>query len=146
VIVDEHLNIPEHDEVFVIGDAAAAKDQKGETLPGLAPVAVQQGRYVANLLRRKIPKDQRKPFKYFDKGTMATIGKTKAVGMFGKLQFYGFFAWLGWCFVHILYLIGFRNRLIVLTRWLLCYFSPHRGARLIKSSLDERLAEKHSKK
>jgi len=146
VIVDEHLNIPDHSNIFVIGDAACAKDKKGEPLPGLAPVAVQQGQYVAHILKRQILKEERTPFRYIDKGTMATIGKTKAVGMFGKVQFHGFFAWLAWCFVHILYLIGFHNRLIVLTRWLFCYFSPHRGARLIKRSLDETLAEHSSQK
>jgi NADH dehydrogenase len=141
-IVGPDLTIPGHPEVFVIGDAACAKDKKGDFLPGLAPVAVQQGRYVAKMLRRRIPFEDRPPFKYLDKGTMATVGKTKAVGQFGKVQFHGFIAWLGWCFVHILYLIGFRNRLIVLTQWLFSYFSPQRGARLIHQSLDEKLAER----
>ena len=137
VAVDSDLSIPDHPEVFVIGDAAAAMDQKGKPLPGLAPVAVQQGRYVAQILRKRIPKQERPPFVYFDKGTMATIGKTKAIGMFGKIQFSGFLAWLAWCFVHILYLIGFRNRLVVLTQWLFSYFSSQRGARLINRSIDE---------
>jgi NADH dehydrogenase len=142
VIVDPDLSIPGHPEIFVLGDAANAKDKKGNPLPGLAPVAVQQGRYVATLLRKKISKENRPPFRYVDKGTMATIGKTKAIGMFGKVQFSGFIAWLAWCFVHIFFLIGFRNRLIVLTQWLFCYFSPQRGARLINRSLDEELANK----
>lgn len=144
VHVDPDLSIPGHPEIFVIGDAAHTKDKDNNPLPGLAPVAVQQGKYVANLIRRRIEKDKRPPFKYFDKGTMATIGKTKAIGMFGKWQFSGFFAWLGWCFVHILYLIGFRNRIIVLMQWLFSYFSPKRGARLIYKALDEKLA-KHNK-
>lgn len=146
VIVEADLTVPGFPEIFVIGDAASAKDKKGNPLPGLAPVAVQQGRYVSILLRRKIPKQDRPPFKYFDKGTMATVGKTKAVGMFGNFQFSGFIAWLGWCFIHILYLIGFRNRLIVLTQWLFTYFSPQRGARLINQSLDEELARRSSPK
>lgn len=139
-IVGPDLSIPDHPEIFVLGDAASAKDKKGNPLPGLAPVAVQQGRYVANLLRRAIPKVKRKPFRYVDKGTMATIGKTKAVGMFGSLQFSGFIAWLGWCFVHIFFLIGFRHRVIVLMQWLFSYFSSQRGARLINRSLDEEFA------
>ncbi len=142
VIVESDLTIPGHPEIFVLGDAANAKDKKGNPLPGLAPVAVQQGRYVAMILRRRIPKESRPPFRYVDKGTMATVGKTKAIGMFGKVQFSGFIAWLAWCFVHIFFLIGFRNRLIVLTQWLFCYFSPQRGARLINRSLDEELANK----
>lgn len=140
--VSEDLTIPDHPEVFVIGDSAAAKDPKGKFYPGLAPVAVQQGRYVAHLIKNHISQNKRPRFKYLDKGTMATIGKTKAVGMFGKLQFYGFYAWLGWCFVHILYLIGFRNRFIVLAQWLFSYFSSQRGARLINRSIEEELAQK----
>ncbi len=136
VIVDADLSIPDHPEVFVLGDAACAMDQKGKPLPGLAPVAVQQGRYVAHILRKRLPKSQRPPFRYFDKGTMATIGKTKAIGTFGKMQFSGLFAWLGWCFVHILYLVGFRNRLVVITQWLFSYFSSQRGARLIYRSTE----------
>ncbi len=141
-IVDFDLSLPDHPEIFVIGDAAAAKWKKDLYFPALAPVAVQQGRYVANILRRKLPKEKRPPFKYLDKGTMATIGKTKAVGMFGKLKFSGFFAWLAWCFVHILYLIGFRNKLIVLMQWLFAYYSGQRGARLINRSIEEELKKR----
>lgn len=138
-IVDFDMSLPDQPEIFVIGDAAAAKDKNGKFLPALAPVAVQQGRYVANILKRKLPKEKRPPFKYLDKGTMATVGKTKAVGMFGKIRFSGFFAWLAWCFVHILYLIGFRNKLIVLTQWLFAYYSGKRGARLINRSIEKEL-------
>jgi NADH dehydrogenase len=141
VQVEADLTLLHHPEIFCIGDAACALDQKGKPLPALAPVAVQQGRYVAHLLRKQIPQKQRPPFKYLDKGTMATIGKTKAVGVFRKLQFSGLFAWLAWCFVHVLYLIGFRNRLAVLMQWLFSYFSSERGARLIYrniETLDER--------
>jgi NADH dehydrogenase len=136
-IVEADLTIPGHPELFVLGDSACAMDKKGKPLPGLAPVAVQQGRYVAKILRKRIPKKERPPFSYFDKGTMATVGKTKAIGMFGKFQFSGYIAWLAWCFVHILYLIGFRNRFVVLTQWLFSYFSSERGARLIYRSIDE---------
>lgn len=131
VQVERDLSISGFPEVFVIGDAACALDKHSKPLPGLAPVAVQQGKYVAQLIRKKIPPSERLPFCYLDKGTMATIGKTKAIGVLGKLQFSGYLAWLGWCFVHILYLIGFRNRLIVLTQWLFSYFSNRRGVRLI---------------
>ncbi|MBM3184402.1 MAG: NAD(P)/FAD-dependent oxidoreductase, partial [Chlamydiae bacterium] len=101
VLVDPDLSIPEHPEIFVIGDAACAMDKKGKPFPGLASVAIQQGRYVAQILRKRLPKHQRPPFSYLDKGTMATVGKTKAIGMFGRFQISGFFAWLAWCFVHI---------------------------------------------
>lgn len=129
--VEADLSIAGHPELFVIGDSACALDKKGKPLPALAPVAVQQGRYVAQILRKQLPKNQRPPFSYLDKGTMATIGKTKAIGMFGQLQFSGIFAWCAWCFVHVMYLIGFRNRIVVLLQWLFAYFSPKRGARLI---------------
>ena len=143
VLVDRDLTIPEHPEVFALGDAACAMDKKGNPLPGLAPVAVQQGRYVAQMLRRRLPHSERPPFVYFDKGTMATIGKSKAIGTFGKVQFSGFIAWLGWSFIHILYLIGFRNRLVVLMQWLFSYFASHRGARVIIKSIHENIPNIH---
>ncbi len=143
-MVDADLSIPDHPEIFVLGDAACAMDKYGKPLPALAPVAVQQGRYVARILRKRIPKNARPPFRYLDKGSMATIGRTKAIGMFGKIQFSGFIAWLAWCFIHIMYLIGFRNRLTVLMQWLFSYFSTQRGARLINRSLDEELASHSS--
>ncbi len=142
VHVGPDLSVNGHPEIFVLGDAACALDKKGKPLPALAPIAVQQGRYVAHILRKQIPFDQRTPFRYRDKGTMATIGKTKAIGMIGKFQFSGLFAWLAWCFVHILYLIGYRNRLIVLTRWLMSYFSRQRGARLINRSIEGELKKR----
>lgn len=138
-MVEPDLSIPDHPEIFVVGDASCAMDKKGKPLPGLAPVAVQQGKYVAMILRKNLPKSQRPPFKYLDKGTMATIGKTKAIGMFGKIPFSGFIAWLAWCFIHILYLVGFRNRMVVITQWLFSYFSSQRGARLISSPIDEEM-------
>lgn len=143
VLVDADLSLPEHPEIFVLGDASCAMDNKGKPLPGLAPVAVQQGRYVSQIIRKRLPKNERPPFVYFDKGTMATIGKTKAIGTFGKIQFSGFLAWMGWCFIHVLYLIGFRNRMVVLTQWLFSYFSSQRGARLINRSIDEEMPHAH---
>jgi NADH dehydrogenase len=136
VHVDSDLSIPGHPEVFVIGDASSAMDKDGKPLPGLASVATQQGRYVAHVIRRKWVKKDRPAFRYLDKGTMATIGKTKAIGTFGKLQFSGFIAWLAWCFIHVMYLIGFRNRIIVLMQWLTSYFTKQKGARLIYRSID----------
>lgn len=143
-IVESDLSIPGSPNIFVIGDAASATDSKtGKPLPGLAPVAVQQGRYVAMLLRKRMAPGQRPPYRYFDKGSMATIGKTKAICMFRKLQLSGFIAWLAWCFIHVLYLIGFRNRFAVLSEWLFSYFTSRRGARLIyRSYIEAELAEK----
>lgn len=138
VIVKPDLSVPGHPEIFVIGDAACSYDKNGKPLPGVAPVAIQQGQYVANLIRKKIPVDQRKPFKYFDKGMMATIGKAKAVAKVGKLQMSGFIAWLAWCFVHVLYLISFSNRIFVLMQWLYLYLFNERRNRLIVFPVSER--------
>lgn len=137
VQVESDLSIPGYPEIFVIGDAACALDKKGKPLPALAPVAVQEGRFVAKIIRERIAKEKRAAFSYLDKGTMATVGQTKAIGMFGQLQFSGFFAWLAWCFIHILYLVGFRNRTVVTIQWFISYFSSKKGARLIYRSLDE---------
>lgn len=142
-IVESDLSIPEHPHIFVIGDAASAMDQNGNPLPGLAPVALQQGRYVAMLIRKRLAKPSRPPFRYLDKGSMATIGKTRAICMYRKLQLSGFLAWLAWCFVHILYLIGFRSRFTVLSHWLFSYFTSRRGARLIyRSPIEAELVNK----
>jgi NADH dehydrogenase len=142
VIVEPDLSIPNHPEIFVIGDAACSigKDQK--PLPAVSPVAIQQGRYVAKIIKNQVPKEKRVPFKYHDKGSMATIGKAKAIAMIGKLQFTGLFAWFLWCFVHIVYLIGFRNRLTVMFEWILFYLTGQRGARLIYSSVETHLPKK----
>jgi len=137
VIVDADLSIPDHPEIFVIGDAACNMDKQGKPLPALAPVAVQQGRYVAQVLRKRFPKKDRPPFIYFDKGTMATVGKSKAIGMFRKIQFSGFIAWIGWCFIHVLYLVSFRNRIVVILQWLFSFISGQRGARLITRPIDD---------
>jgi NADH dehydrogenase len=142
IIVGPDLSIPGHPEVFVIGDAACAMDKNEKPLPGLAPVAVQQGKYVAHVIRKRLPHAQRPPFRYLDKGTMAIIGKTKTIATFGKMQFHGIIAWLGWCFVHIMYLIGFRNRFTVMIQWFISYFSSQRGARLINRSIEDELPPK----
>lgn len=130
-IVGPDLTIPDHPEVFVIGDSSNAKDKNGQPLPALAPVAIQAGKYAANIISKNIPKDKRKPFKYFDKGSMATIGKAKAVAQIGKLKLSGLPAWLAWCFIHIVYLVTFANRLLVLLKWSFYYISGSRTVRLI---------------
>src|SRR5579871_2811183 len=136
VPVQPDLSVPGHPEIFVIGDLAAAKDEHGKMLPGVAPVAIQQGRYVAKLIRKEMenPHAVRSPFHYWDKGSLATIGRAAAVAEFGKIHISGFLAWLSWLFVHILFLIGFRNRLLVFIQWAWSYVTYERGARLITGS------------
>ncbi|MGL4540558.1 MAG: NAD(P)/FAD-dependent oxidoreductase [Candidatus Rhabdochlamydia sp.] len=137
VIVASDLSLPHFPEVFVIGDAAHV-EYKNKLLPGIAPVAIQQGRYVAKIIAQGLAKDNRKPFKYFDKGSMAVIGKAKAIAFIGKLQFTGFIAWLMWAFIHLVYLIGFRDRFVVLIEWVMTLISGKRGVRLIYNrSIDE---------
>jgi len=139
VLVQPDLSIPNHPEVFVIGDLAAAKDQHGKMLAGVAPVAIQEGRFVAKLIRRELKAakaDFRPAFHYWDKGSLATIGRAAAVAEFGKIHISGFLAWLSWLFVHILFLIGFRNRLLVFIQWAWSYVTYERGARLITGSTD----------
>ena len=137
VIVEPDLTIPGHPEVFVLGDAAAFKHQPGYEgpLPAVSPVAIQMGHYAARVIRRETASnalvDSRRAFNYFDKGQLAVIGRGRAVADLHKLKFSGFFAWLTWIFVHIAYLIGFRNRVIVLTEWAISYFTYGKGARLI---------------
>ena len=103
---------------------------------GIAPVATQQGRYVAKIIKMHIPSDQRKPFVYFDKGIIATIGRGEAVAMIRKLQFSGFIAWFIWCFVHIFYLIDFRYRLLVMIQWIFLYLFGRRQERIITQKID----------
>lgn len=131
VLVQPDLSIPGHREVFVIGDLATLKDKQGRPLPGLAPVAIQEGNYVAKTILRDLDGTARKDFHYWDKGTLATIGRAAAVADFGKFHISGFIAWLSWLFVHIFFLIGFRNRLLVFIQWAWSYFTYERGARLI---------------
>ena len=138
VIVSHDLTIPGHPEIFVIGDAAHALGKKGELLPGIAPVAVQQGRYVAKIIKNNLPKAQRPPFRYFDKGSLAVIGKAKAVGMIGKVKLSGFPAWLVWSLIHIFYLISFANRFLVLTRWFFWYFTAKLRVGIIKKPIFEK--------
>lgn len=136
VIVDPDCSVPGHPELFVIGDAAHHETSEGKPLPGIAPVATQQGRYVAELIRKGTPKEKRQPFKYWDKGQLATIGKNRAVGMVGRFRLSGYPAWLAWSFIHIAYLIGFRSRIVVMVEWVVQYLTGSRGARLINTHFE----------
>jgi len=131
-LVEQDCSIKDHPEVFVIGDAASFIPEGGsQPLPGVSPVAMQQGRFVARQIARSCEGAPRQRFKYLDKGSMATIGRSRAVAQVGKLQLSGLLAWLAWLTVHIFYLIDFRNRLLVLVDWAWAYFAYRRGSRLI---------------
>ncbi len=145
VMVEADLSVPNHPEIFVIGDAACALGKEGKPLPGIAPAAIQQGKYVSKIIKNEIPKAKRRPFHYLDKGYMATIGKARAVGVIGKFQIGGFIAWLAWCLIHIVYLIGFRNRLSVMVEWFYCLLTGQRGVRLIYHAIDNDLPRNDKK-
>jgi NADH dehydrogenase len=117
--------------VFVVGDLTSLKDSHGNMLPGVAPVALQEGRFVADNLARELKQQPRKDFHYHDKGSLATIGRAAAVAQLGRLHVSGFVAWMAWLFIHIFFLIGFRNRIMVLLQWAWSYLTYERGARLI---------------
>lgn len=131
VPVAHDLTLPGHPEVFVIGDLASLKDEHGNLLPGVAPVALQEGRAVAKTIARDLKNQPRKSFHYLDKGNLATIGRAAAVAQIRRLHISGYFAWLAWLFIHIFFLIGFRNRILVLIQWAWSYLTYERGARLI---------------
>lgn len=129
--VQPDLSLSSHSNIFVVGDQAHVANEKTESVPPLAPAAIQQGVCAANNILLEIDGKPRKDFVYFDKGMMATIGRSAAIAQTGNLKLKGFVAWVAWCFVHILYLIGFRNRLLVMMQWAWSYFQFNRGARLI---------------
>src|SRR3954466_13576994 len=131
VIVNNDLTIPDHPEVQVIGDLANFSHQTGEPVTGVSPVAMQQGRHAARNILRMIDGERPQRFWYFDKGSLATIGRNKAVADLKLLHLSGFPAWLAWLFVHIIFLVGFRNRMAVLFQWAWAYISFNKGARLI---------------
>lgn len=131
VIVEPDLSIPGHSEVFVIGDLACFLPQTGKPLPGLAPVAIQQGRHAARNILRLCQGRSPEAFRYADRGSLATIGRAAAVADFGVVKVAGFLAWFAWLFVHIFWLIGFRNRFVVLFEWAWAYLTFQRAARLI---------------
>ena len=136
-LVNQDCSIKEDNEVYVIGDAANFITASGESLPGIAPVAIQQGRYVAHNIKKNIEKENRKPFKYSDKGTMATIGRFKAIGVVGNFELAGFTAWLFWSLIHLVYLIGYRSKILVAIEWIFAYFFNKRGTRLIYRDTDK---------
>ena len=131
VLVEPDLSIPGYPEAFAIGDISAFLHQTGAPLPGVAPVAIQQGRAVADNVWRRLHGQPTRPFRYHDRGSMATIGRAAAVAVVGGLRLSGLVAWLAWLLVHIMFLIGFRNRFLVLFEWAWAYVTWHRGARLI---------------
>lgn len=131
VVVQPNLSLPGHPEIFVIGDLASYSHQDNKPLPGIAPVAMQQGRYVAKLIEARLRGEQLEPFRYKSHGNMATIGRAKAVADLGWIGFSGLFAWLAWLFIHIIYLIEFGNRVLVVFQWAWNYFTQGRSARLI---------------
>jgi NADH dehydrogenase len=130
VLVEPDLSIPGHPEVFVIGDLAAVKQKDGALVPGVAPAAIQEGVYIG----KRIAGKKHDPFRYRDKGSLATIGRAAAVADFGFFKLSGFLAWIAWLTIHIFFLIGFRNRFLVITQWAWAYLTYQRGARLITGS------------
>jgi NADH:ubiquinone reductase (H+-translocating) len=131
IIVQRDLTVPGHPEVFVIGDMAQCKDEAGKPLPGVAPVAIRQGRYAADLIQKRLRGETLPPFRYKDRGSMATIGRNAAVVDLGWIRFSGFLAWLAWLFVHLITLVLFSNRLLVFMQWAYNYITRNRSARLI---------------
>ncbi len=137
VFVQPDLTIPGYKNIFVIGDMASIKQDNGEPVPGLSPAAMQMGNLTAANIVRDIKNEPRKDFHYVDKGTMATIGRSKAIADVKGWHFTGFIAWLMWLFLHVVFLIGFRNRIYVLLEWMWAYLSRERSARLITGNAEE---------
>lgn len=140
VIVEPDLSIQRWENIFVVGDLAHYAHTKDNLpLPGVAPVAMQQGRFVARQIMRDLKGKKRRTFRYFDKGNLAVIGRNAAVAQLGRFEFRGFFAWLTWVFIHIAYLIEYDSRVLVMTQWAVNYFTRKRGARLIAGQCDSLL-------
>jgi NADH dehydrogenase len=138
VKVEPDCGLPGHPEVFAIGDMAFLLQANGKPVPGVSPAAMQQAGHVARIIEDELAAPApghaaRPPFKYWDKGTMATIGRSAAVAFVGRIHLTGFIAWVAWLFVHLIFLIGFRNRLSVLLQWMYSYFTYKRGARIVTS-------------
>jgi NADH dehydrogenase len=131
VRVQADLTLPGHPEIFVIGDLAHCVGHDGQPLPGVSPVAIQQGHYVARLLRERLRGGSLAPFKYWDKGAMATIGRAAAVADLRFIRFDGYLAWLAWLFIHLIYIVTFDHRTLVFIQWIWNYATRNRGARLI---------------
>ncbi|MGV3724987.1 MAG: NAD(P)/FAD-dependent oxidoreductase, partial [Actinomycetota bacterium] len=134
VVVQPDLSLPNHPDVYVIGDLACFAHDGGNPLPGVAPVAIQQGRFVAERLKGRARGRAQERFHYHDKGSLAVIGRNAAVAAFGRWRLHGFVAWLTWMFIHLLYLVEFDNQAMVLFQWARSYFTRNRGARLITAT------------
>jgi NADH dehydrogenase len=141
VIVERDLTIPGHKDVFVVGDLAASTQQDGTLVPGVAQGGIQGGQHAAFNIERAIEGQPLRAFHYNDKGSLATIGRAAAVADLGRVKLSGFFAWLFWLALHIFFLIGFRNRLLVFTQWAWAYVTYQRGARLITGRVEPVLKE-----
>jgi NADH:ubiquinone reductase (H+-translocating) len=137
VFVQPDLTIPGHENIFVIGDMASLKQENGELVPGVSPAAMQMGTLTAKNILADLKSEPRKNFRYIDKGTMATIGRSKAIADVQGFHFKGFIAWMMWLFLHVFFLIGFRNRIYVLLEWFWAYLTRERSARLITGDADE---------
>jgi len=146
VMVEPDLSTPGHPNIFVIGDLAHFAHQGDKPLPGVAPVAIQQGQYVADLIKRQLKGEKPEKFHYFNKGNLAVIGRNAGVADFGRVRFGGFIAWLTWVFVHLWYLVGFDNKLLVMFQWAWNYFTRNRGARLITGPEPLPLVEQKAEK
>jgi NADH dehydrogenase len=136
VKVNPDLSLPGHPEVFAVGDMAALVDAAGKPVPGVSPAAMQMGAHAASIIENEIEfgRGERPAFKYWDKGTMATIGRSAAVAQVGKMEFTGFVAWLAWLGIHLLFLVGFRNKISVLLQWFYSYINYKRGSRIITNT------------
>jgi NADH:ubiquinone reductase (H+-translocating) len=136
------LSVPGRPEIFCLGDLVSVMGPDGKPVPGVAPAAIQMGQHVAKLVNEQLKNGVKEPaaraaFKYFDKGTMATIGRSAAVAQAGKIKMSGFLAWAGWLFIHLLFLVGFRNKIAVVWQWVYGYFTYKRGARIIWRKVEE---------
>jgi NADH dehydrogenase len=146
VIVDRDLTVPGHPEVFIAGDLASTTQKNGKPVPGVAPAAIQMGKFAAKQIKRSLAGEPREEFHYVDKGSLATIGRSRAIAEFpGKIHISGYFAWLGWLFIHLFFLIGFRNRFFVLTEWAWSYITYNHSARLITEPEKELLEKPRAK-
>ncbi|MDP9169279.1 MAG: NAD(P)/FAD-dependent oxidoreductase [Acidobacteriota bacterium] len=137
VMVAGDLSIPGHPEIFIVGDLAHIEYEGGQ-VPGVAPAAMQQGRYAADLISKRLSNETAAPFHYWNKGSLATIGRNHAVAEIGPLRFSGYIAWLAWLFIHLLYIVEFENRILIMFQWAYDYFTHNRGARLITGESGER--------
>jgi NADH dehydrogenase len=129
--VNAFCQLPENESIYVVGDMAHFDDHEGNPLPAVAQVAIQQGKYAAESILRQITEESVNPFSYNDRGSMAVIGRKSAVALLGKFEFSGYLAWILWLFIHLMYLVGFQNKLLVFIQWAYNYFTRNNSARLI---------------